>query len=80
MASWYWWFESVLYHRETWFQGFSILSSFRVDTGDSELIGNWFGKYNSYLILLDEQIKLNEMILAVECYLPYTYTYSRATV
>ena len=33
-----------------WFQGFSILSSLRVDTGDSESIGNWFGKYNSYLI------------------------------
>ena len=48
----------------------------RVDTGDSELIGNWFGKYNSYLILLDEQIKLNEMILAYT----YTYSYSRATV
>ena len=29
------WFESVSYRHETWFQGFPILSSFRVGTGDS---------------------------------------------
>ena len=34
-----WWFESVSYHRETWFQGFSILSSFRVD--ETEWFHDW---------------------------------------
>ena len=84
MASWYWWFESVSYHRETVVSGVFEFELIRVDTGDSESIGNWFGKYNSCLILLDEQIKLNEMILTIEGYLTYTYfytySYSRDTV